>query len=88
MKINPKIILKCIRYYAWMSEVEGERVGTHKFSVIIRSSIHVHISHDICIEVLPVRGEGSDVKNLTEKIMTLRGVKHVKLTAIIPGEEI
>lgn len=97
-----------IRYYAWMSEVQGERVGTislvydhsqrglvnslldieHEFSGIIRSSIHMHINHDMCMEVLMVRGEGHDVKAVTEKIMTLRGVKHVKLTTIIPGEEI
>ena len=97
-----------IRYYAWMGEVEGERVGTismiydhnqrglinslmdieHEFSEIIRSSLHFHISHDMCMEVLLVRGEGKDVKNVAEKIMTLRGIKHVKLTTIIPGEEI
>ncbi len=97
-----------IRYYAWMSEVEGERVGTislvydhnqrglvnslldiqHEFSDIIRSSLHVHINHDMCMEVLLVRGEGRDVKNVTERIMTLKGVKHVKLTTIIPEEEI
>ncbi len=97
-----------IRYYAWMSEVEGERVGTislvydhnqrglvnslldieHEFTDIIRSSIHIHINHDMCMEVLMVRGEGKDVKAVTEKIMTLRGVKHVKLTTIIPDEEI
>jgi CopG family nickel-responsive transcriptional regulator len=97
-----------IRYYAWMSEVEGERVGTislvydhnqrglvnslleveHDFSEIIRSSLHFHINHDMCMEVLLVRGEGQEVKAVTERIMTLRGVKHVKLTTIIPGEEI
>jgi len=96
-----------IRYYAWMSEVEGERVGTislvydynqrgfvnslleieHEFSGMIRSSIHMHINHDMYLEVLMVRGEGRDVKAVTEKIMTLRGVKHVKLTTIIPEEE-
>jgi len=97
-----------IRYYSWMSEVEGERVGTislvydhnqrglvntlldieHDYSELIRSSLHVHISHDTCMEVLMVSGEGRDVKNVTEKLMTLKGVKHVKLTTIVPGEEI
>ena len=97
-----------IRYYSWMSEVEGERVGTislvydhnqrglvnslldieHEYSELIRSSLHVHINHDTCMEVLMVAGEGHDVKNVTEKLMTLKGVKHVKLTTIIPGEEI
>lgn len=97
-----------IRYYAWMSEVEGERVGTislvydhnqrglvnslldieHEFTGIIRSSIHMHINHDMCMEVLLVRGDAREVKAVTEKIMTLRGVKHVKLTTIMPEEEI
>lgn len=97
-----------IRYYAWMSEVEGERVGTislvydhsqrglvnslldieHDFSEIIRSSLHMHINHDMCMEVLLVRGDAREVKDVTERIMTLRGVKHVKLTTIIPEEEI
>lgn len=97
-----------IRYYAWMSEVEGERAGTislvydhnqrglvnslldveHEFSEIIRSSLHMHINHDMCMEVLLVRGDARDVKAVTEKIMTLRGVKHVKLTTIVPEEEI
>ncbi len=97
-----------IRYYAWMSEVEGGRVGTislvydhgqrglvnslldieHEFSEIIRSSIHMHINHEMCLEVLLVRGDARDVKEVTERIMTIRGVKHVKLTTIIPEEEI
>lgn len=97
-----------IRYYEWMSEVEGERVGTvsmvydhtqrglvdtltdvqHEFSGIIRSSIHFHIDHDTCMEVLLLRGEGKDVKAVAERIMTIKGVKHVKLTTIRPGEEL
>jgi CopG family nickel-responsive transcriptional regulator len=39
------------------------------------------------MEVLLVRGDGKEVKSVTEKIMTIRGVKHVKLTTIVPGEE-
>jgi len=45
----------------------------HEFSPIIRSSLHIHISHDMCMEVLLVMGEGRDVKKVAEKIMTLRG---------------
>lgn len=60
----------------------------HEFSSIIRSSLHIHLSHDMCMEVLLVMGEGKEAKKVAEKIMTLRGVKHVKLTTIIPGEEI
>jgi CopG family nickel-responsive transcriptional regulator len=97
-----------IRYYDWMSEVEGERVGIlsmtydhsqrglvtslldieHEFSDITRSGVHIHISHDECMEVLILHGEGKDVKAIAERIMALKGVKNVKLTTIKPGQEV
>lgn len=97
-----------IRYYDWMSEVQGERIGIlsmtydhsqrgvvtslldieHEFSGITRSAVHVHISHDECMEVLMLHGEGRDVKAVAEKIMALKGIKNVKLTTIKPGQEV
>ena len=97
-----------IRYYDWMSEVEGERIGIlsmtydhsqrglvgslldleHEFSAITRSAVHVHISHDECMEVVILRGEGKDVKSIAERVMALKGVKNVKLTTIRPGQEV
>ncbi len=97
-----------IRYYDWMSEVEGERIGIlsmtydhsqrglvsslldiqHEFSAITTSAVHVHISHDECMEVVILRGEGKDVKAIAERIMALKGVKNVKLTTIRPGQEV
>jgi CopG family nickel-responsive transcriptional regulator len=35
-----------------------------------------------------LRGEGKDVKTAAEKMMALRGVKHVKLTANSIGKEL
>jgi CopG family nickel-responsive transcriptional regulator len=97
-----------IRYYDWMSEVEGERIGIlsmtydhsqrglvsslldleHEFSTITRSAVHVHISHDECMEVVILRGEGEDVRAMAERVMALKGVKNVKLTTIRPGQEV
>lgn len=97
-----------IRYYDWMSEVQGERIGIlsmtydhsqrglatslldieHEFLVITRSSLHVHISHDECMEVLILQGDGKEIKAIAEKIIALKGVKNVKLTTIRPGEEV
>jgi CopG family nickel-responsive transcriptional regulator len=97
-----------IRYYDWMSEVEGERIGIlsmsydhsqrglvtslmdleHEFTAITRSAVHVHISHDECMEVLLLQGEGKDVRAIAEQVMALKGVKNVKLTTIRPGQEV
>jgi CopG family nickel-responsive transcriptional regulator len=97
-----------IRYYDWMSEVEGERIGIlsmtyghsqrglvtslldmeHEFTAITRSAVHVHISHDECMEVLILHGDGKDVKAIAERIIALKGIKNVKLTTIRPGQEV
>jgi CopG family nickel-responsive transcriptional regulator len=97
-----------IRYYDWMSEVQGERIGIlsmtydhsqrglvttlldieHEFSGITRSATHVHISHDECMEVLILHGDGKEVKAIAEKIIALKGIKNVKLTTIRPGQEV
>lgn len=60
----------------------------HEFSTLIRSAIHFHIGHDECMETLILRGEGRDVKAITEQIMALKGIKNVKLTTIRPEQEV
>ena len=60
----------------------------HDFGSIIQSSLHVHLDHDNCLEVIVLRGEGQDVRRAAEKMMSLKGVKHVKLTTTSMGKEL
>jgi CopG family transcriptional regulator, nickel-responsive regulator len=60
----------------------------HDFGGLIQSSMHVHLDHDNCLEVIVLRGEGQDVKKAAEKMMSLKGVKHVKLTTTSLGKEL
>jgi len=60
----------------------------HDFGSIIQSSLHVHLDHENCLEVVILRGEGRDVKRAAEKMMSLKGVKHVKLTTTSLGSEL
>jgi CopG family nickel-responsive transcriptional regulator len=60
----------------------------HEFGSIIQSSLHVHLDHDNCLEVVVLRGEGKDVRHAAEKMMALKGVKHVKLTTTSMGKEL
>ena len=60
----------------------------HEFGDIIKSSMHVHLDHDNCLEVVVLRGEGKDVKIAAEKMMALKGVKHVKLTTTSLGKDL
>ncbi|MCK9440978.1 MAG: nickel-responsive transcriptional regulator NikR [Methanothrix sp.] len=60
----------------------------HDFSGLIQSSLHVHLDHDNCLEVVVLRGEGQDVRKAAESMMSLKGVKHVKLTTTSLGKEL
>ena len=60
----------------------------HDAGAIIQSSLHVHLDHDNCLEVIVLRGEGQEVRRAAEKMMSLKGVKHVKLTTTSMGKEL
>jgi CopG family transcriptional regulator, nickel-responsive regulator len=60
----------------------------HDFGATIQSSLHVHLDHDNCLEVVVLRGDGQDVKKAAERMMALKGVKHVKLTTTSMGKEL
>src|SRR5690606_32965322 len=45
----------------------------HDFMSIIQASVHSHVTHDKCLEVILVRGDGSELKKLAEKLMAPKG---------------
>jgi len=40
---------------------------------------HVHMDHDMCLEVLIVKGKAAKVRSLTDSIKAIKGVKHGEL---------
>ncbi|MCD1295256.1 nickel-responsive transcriptional regulator NikR [Methanocella sp. CWC-04] len=60
----------------------------HDYMNMIQSSVHVHLDHDNCLEIIMLRGNGKQVKEIAERMMSLKGVKHVKLTTISPNTEL
>ena len=59
----------------------------HDFRDNINATMHIHMTGKSCLEVIVVKGEAQEIRNLTEKIMRLKGVEHVKLTTAASGEE-
>ena len=57
----------------------------HKFHSSILSSLHVHLDHDNCLEVILVRGKVSAVKELANGLIATKGVKHGRFTATTSG---
>jgi len=54
----------------------------HEFHEIIKASLHSHVTHNRCLEVILVHGDGSQLKALAERLMSQKGVESVKLTTI------
>ena len=54
----------------------------HEHNNIIKASLHSHVTHNRCLEVILVRGDGTQLKNLAERLMAQKGVESVKLTTI------
>ena len=54
----------------------------HKHLDVIRSSLHVHVDEETCMEVIVLHGDVSEVKAVAEGLMALKGVQHLKLTTV------
>jgi len=54
----------------------------HKFSAIISSSMHIHLSERDCLETIALRGEAEQIRNLAEELGKKKGVKQTRLTIV------
>ena len=58
----------------------------HSFQQLIVSSLHVHLDHDHCLEVLVLRGQGRDIRKVSDALIGTKGVKHGKLVMTTSGK--
>jgi CopG family nickel-responsive transcriptional regulator len=60
----------------------------HDHHDLIISTLHVHLDHHNCLEVLVVRGPALQVKRIADELIAAKGVKHGKLTVTTTGEDL
>jgi CopG family nickel-responsive transcriptional regulator len=60
----------------------------HDHHEVIVSTLHVHLDHDNCLEVLVVRGKADIIKKIADELTTAKGVKHGKLTVTTTGKDL
>lgn len=65
---------------------EGLTDLQHSYINVIVSSVHVHLDEENCLETLIVRGDSKSIRGLADSIMSMRGVKHVKLIGTSTGK--
>ncbi|AUB54581.1 MULTISPECIES: nickel-responsive transcriptional regulator NikR [Methanobacterium] len=59
----------------------------HQYRDFINANMHLHMTEKNCLEVIVVKGDAQKIRSLSEKIMRLKGVEHVKLTTTSGGEQ-
>lgn len=60
----------------------------HAYHGLVVSVLHVHISHDDCMEVIVLRGQAGEVRTLSNALVSLKGVKHGRLFVTLPSQAI
>jgi CopG family transcriptional regulator, nickel-responsive regulator len=60
----------------------------HDHHELIISTLHVHLDHHNCLEVLVVRGKAGMIKKIADELIAAKGVKHGKLTVTTTGKDL
>jgi CopG family nickel-responsive transcriptional regulator len=60
----------------------------HNFHENILSVMHLHVSHDDCMEIIALKGVVAEIIELSNALLSLKGIKHGKLFLTLPSSEI
>jgi len=53
----------------------------HDHHAAILASLHIHLDHDTCLEVVALRGKPRELRHIADHMIALKGVKHGKLVS-------
>ena len=60
----------------------------HDFSGKVMTSLHIHLDHHHCLEIIVARGKARLVKELADTLTAQRGVKYGTLTGATTAKEL
>ena len=60
----------------------------HNFLKVIISTQHLHLDHHNCLEIVAIKGDAQKTQELTDKLRSVKGVKHVTLSMTGTGKNI
>ena len=56
----------------------------HEHHEVVISTLHAHLDHDTCLEVVLLRGKSQFVQQLADKLISTKGVRHGRLVMSSP----
>ena len=60
----------------------------HDHGAHIIATLHCHLDHDNCLEIIAVRGPAGVIRKLADELIGARGVKHGKLAITSTGRDL
>ena len=57
----------------------------HQHHTEIISTVHAHLDHDTCLEVVVVKGKSRLIQNLANRLISTKGVQHGRLVMSSPA---
>jgi CopG family transcriptional regulator, nickel-responsive regulator len=60
----------------------------HDHHEVIIATLHAHLDHHNCLEILAVRGKAAIIKRIADELIAAKGVKHGKLTVTSTGKDL
>ncbi|OPY17173.1 MAG: putative nickel-responsive regulator [Syntrophus sp. PtaB.Bin075] len=52
----------------------------HDFHDVIKSTQHIHLDHDNCLEIVAVKGNPTTISKLSNALKAIKGVRHGSLS--------
>jgi len=60
----------------------------HDYQRLVLSTLHVHLDHDHCLEIIAVKGTPADIQKLAATLRTIPGVMHGTLMMSATGKNL
>ncbi len=60
----------------------------HKYHKQIISTMHIHLDQHNCLEILAIRGKGTEVRKIADRLLGTKGIKLGKLTTTTTGKRL
>ena len=60
----------------------------HDFHGKILSTMHIHLDHHNCLEVIALKGKPAEIQSISNRLIAIKGVKHGSLVITSTGKDL
>ncbi|MGA2648048.1 MAG: nickel-responsive transcriptional regulator NikR [Candidatus Sulfotelmatobacter sp.] len=84
--MSARLILILILIYDHHTRLSPEKLTDlqHEHHAIVNSTLHAHLDHENCLEVVVLRGRSKDVQRLADRLISTKGVQYGRLVMSSP----